>query len=79
MYSYNPLQDNASGQSLQELGTSSGFISDYSFRREYSDYYGSTEYATQWIEAAFSGTTTGLTNGDDFGKLGMEGRAGTCQ
>lgn len=44
------------------------------------DYYGTPDYAHQWIEAAFDGESTNFRNGNaDFGKYGFVGRQQVIQ
>jgi len=44
------------------------------------DYYGTPDYAHQWIEAAFDGESTKFRNGNaDFGKYGFVGRQQVIQ
>jgi hypothetical protein len=39
------------------------------------DYYGTHDYAHQWVEAAFDATSTSFTNGNaDFSLYGYDGR-----
>ena len=44
------------------------------------DYYGTPDYAHQWIEAAFDGESTNFRNGNaDFSRYGFEGRQQVIQ
>jgi hypothetical protein len=73
--SYVPLQQTKNALSLQKLSTSlldgaasrSGTTTTSSFSKlleSYTQYYGSADYADQWIQAAFAGTTTRFKNGN---------------
>ena len=41
----------------------------------FNDYYGTPDYAHQWVEAAFAGESTKFSRGNaDFSKFGFDGR-----
>lgn len=75
-YTYRPLEDTKNDQTLESMGKG-GQSFDYS---HYFEYSGAYDYANQVTMAAFQGSKTAFPNTKvnfDFGKLGMEGRAGT--
>lgn len=83
-YSYDPLVDNYSDQSLARLSTDASDMMEtcnegcpYVDFKKFRDYYGTGDYAHRWIMAAFDGNTTEFSNGNaDFGSYGTEGRYG---
>ena len=54
------------------------FMGVSSTYQDYVDYFGGTDYADQWISAAFGGVQTSMSNdvNIDFSKFGIEGRGG---
>ena len=54
------------------------FLGVSSTYQDYVDYFGGTDYADQWISAAFGGVQTSMSNdvNIDFSKFGIEGRGG---
>ena len=47
----------------------------YTDFKYFYDYYGTSEYAHQWVEAAFAGESTKFSRGNaDFSRYGLDGR-----
>ena len=47
----------------------------YTDFKYFNDYYGTPDYAHQWVEAAFAGESTKFSRGNaDFSKYGFDGR-----
>ena len=47
----------------------------YTDFKYFNDYYGTPDYAHQWVEAAFAGESTEFSRGNaDFSKYGFDGR-----
>ena len=45
--------------------------------KKFRDYYDVFDYANQWVQAAFSGSSTSFKNGNaDFSKYSYDGRTG---
>lgn len=67
-YAYDPLGENTNLLTLQGLSTNAeekhGNYNDYPMFQKYVDYYGTPDYADQWIRAFFEGTSTDMLRGN---------------
>lgn len=80
---YSPLTDTTNGRSLQSFSTDAdtkmrnpGSDTFFSTFDVFANYYGSTSYADDLVQAAFLGRTSSLSNGNiDFSLFGYGGRA----
>jgi hypothetical protein len=82
-YTYNPLTNNGNERFLQKFSTSAQDLMyeceecPYKTYQKYYDYYGTFDYANQWVLAAFEGKSTSFARGNaDFSKYGFPGRTG---
>ncbi|KAG7372236.1 low iron-inducible periplasmic protein [Nitzschia inconspicua] len=80
-YTYNPLTDNGNKRTIQGFSTQAKermyecTNCPYTTYKKFYDYYGTFDYANQWVLAAFSGTKTSFSNGNaDFSLYGFTGR-----
>ena len=81
-YTYEIVGGNKSGRHLAGFSTSadekqlSGCPGcPYKEFKKFYDYYGTSEYAHEYVTAALDGTATNFQNGDaDFSKYGIDGR-----
>ena len=73
-------EDSAGAMTMKRLSTlaEEEFLGVSSTYQDYVDYFGDTDYADQWISAAFGGVQTSMSNdvNIDFSKFGIEGRGG---
>lgn len=73
----------AGAMTLKRLSTlaEEEFLGVSSTYQDFVDYYGDTDYADQWISAAFGGAQTSMSNdvNIDFGKFDIEGRGGKVE
>jgi len=80
-YAYAPLADNYNARTLAGLGARAReeHAGAPTFRK-FVAYYGESDYADEWIRAAFGGASTFFRNGNpDFGRFDLEGRAAAVQ
>ena len=74
------VSSSAGAMTMKRLSTlaEEEFLGVSSTYQDFVDYFGSTDYADQWISAAFAGAQTSMNNdvNIDFGKFGVEGRGG---
>jgi hypothetical protein len=64
-YSYDPVKDNFNGRTMQGLSTQLDMSFGHSRHFEkFEIYYGATDYADAWIEAALNGTATTFARGN---------------
>ncbi len=73
----------AGAMTLKRLSTlaEEEFLGVSSTYQDFVDYYGDTDYADQWISAAFGGAQTSMSNdvNIDFAKFDIEGRGGKVE
>lgn len=73
----------AGAMTLKRLSTlaEEEFLGVSSTYQDFVDYYGETDYADQWISAAFGGAQTSMSKdvNIDFGKFDIEGRGGKVE
>jgi len=71
-YEYDPLTANKNPRSLSYFSTNFELHTDSKYAL---DYYGKPQYADEWVQAAFAGTSTNYTNGGaDFSAMGFIGK-----
>mmetsp|Transcript_21404 Transcript_21404/g.33590 ORF Transcript_21404/g.33590 Transcript_21404/m.33590 type:complete len:541 (+) Transcript_21404:54-1676(+) len=80
-YTYTPETDNNNGRTISGFSTQledklkNGPGAPYADFEYFRKYYGTSDYADQWVNAAFEGGRTSFTNGNaDFSQYSMEGR-----
>jgi len=80
-YVYSPLEDNYNTRTLAGLGAAARDAhADTPTFKKFLAYYGETDYANEWILAAFGGLPTFFRNGNpDFSRFDQEGRAAAVQ
>jgi len=74
--------ENINGRNIQGFSTNdlkhrasadSPYFEDF---QTFTDYYGRTDYADEWITAAFEGRPTSMQNGADFSNADFAARVG---
>lgn len=80
-YSYDPKTANINKRTIQKFSTDSEAKMyrcencPYDTYRKFREYYGHFDYADKWIQAAFDGRSTELSNGNaNFVRYGFKGR-----
>eukprot|EP00984_Skeletonema_dohrnii_P004219 scaffold1490_cov121-Skeletonema_dohrnii-CCMP3373.AAC.2 len=80
-YTYTAATENKNGRTIAGFSTQledklkNGPGAPYADFEYFRKYYGTSDYADQWVNAAFEGGRTSFTNGNaDFSQYGMEGR-----
>lgn len=81
-YTYVPESDNKNDRTIAKFSTGAEgkMLTDcegcpYTDFKYFYDYYGTADYAHQWVEAAFDGVQTNFKNGNaDFSKYGYDGK-----
>jgi len=77
-YKYNPATDTYNDRSFQQLSKSKNlFVRSFLEYMKYAEYYGETDYAHQYLEAAFSRSTTksfkfGKTDFSSYTTVGLQ-------
>jgi hypothetical protein len=81
-YTYKPATDNNNGRTMSGFSTGAGEkmrtnckgcpYPDFEY---FYNYYGTDDYADQWVNAAFDGTSTQFRNGNaDFSRYSLDGK-----